>query len=77
MVEHSTGEEVLDKPQVKKKAKKDSKIKTKVINGKHKCVHAEYVYETETETESEQDNASVSESPDSPPPVKRSRHKKN
>ena len=77
MVKHSLGEEVLDEPQVKKKAKEDSKIKTKVIDGKCKHVHVEYVYETETETESEQDNASVSESPDSPPPVKRSRHKKN
>ena len=39
MVEHSLGEEVSDEPQIKKKAKKDSKIKTKVIDGKHKRVH--------------------------------------
>ena len=54
-------------PQERKKTKVDSKIKTKVIDGKCKCVRVEYVYEKESESESEkEESASASESPDSP-----------
>ena len=77
MVEISSDEEASDGPQKKKKPKTESKIKTKVIDGKQKCVHVEYVYETETDSESEQDNASASESPESPPPVKKPKRKMN
>ena len=76
MVKISPGEEASDGPQEKKKPKTESKIKTKVIDGKRKCVHVKYVYETEMESESEQDNASASKSPESPPPVKKAKHKR-
>ena len=66
------------KDQKKKNAKVESKIKTKVIDGKHKRVRVEYVYETESKSESEEEESpSAFESPDSPVVnVQKVKHKK-
>lgn len=62
----SSGEDVPEGPHKRKKAKLDSKIKMKVIDGKCTCLRVEYVYETESKSESKkEESASASESSDS------------
>ena len=56
----------------------ESKVKTKVIDGKQKCVRVEYIYEMDTKSESDkEDSVSASKSPESPVVVQKGKCKRN